>query len=79
MRTVDAKAIRKKRDVTKDGMATALGPSPSGYKGWEQETWQPSGGTHALIHVMDREPEAVLRALFQKDGDTAPPNQAASH
>lgn len=60
---VDAKAIRKKLDLTQDEMATVLGTSPSGYKKWEQGTRQPSGAARTLLRIMDREPDAVLRAL----------------
>ncbi|RWA75356.1 MAG: hypothetical protein EOQ28_09680 [Mesorhizobium sp.] len=31
---VDAKAIRKKLDLTQDEMSTVLGTSPSGHKKW---------------------------------------------
>lgn len=61
--TVDAKAIRKQLDLTQDEMATVLGTSPSGYKKWEQGTRQPSGAARTLLRIMEREPEAVLRAL----------------
>jgi putative transcriptional regulator len=61
--TVDAKAIRKKLDLTQDEMAAVLGTSPSGYKKWEQGRRQPSGAVRTLLRIMEREPEAVLRAL----------------
>ncbi|MCJ9721138.1 type II toxin-antitoxin system MqsA family antitoxin [Agrobacterium sp. SHOUNA12C] len=61
--TVDAKAVRKKLDLTQDEMASVLGTSPSGYKKWEQGTRQPSGAARTLLRIMEREPEAVLRAL----------------
>lgn len=77
--TVDAKAVRKKLDLTQDEMATVLGTSPSGYKKWEQGKREPSGAARTLLRVMDREPEAVLRALSSKDGDAAPTNQAAAN
>ncbi len=64
---VDAKAIRKKLDLTQDEMATVLGTSPSGYKKWEQGARQPSGAARTLLRIMDREPEAVLRALSSHD------------
>ncbi|MFB9984845.1 helix-turn-helix domain-containing protein [Mesorhizobium newzealandense] len=64
---VDPKAIRKKLDLTQDEMATVLGTSPSGYKKWEQGKRQPSGAARTLLRVMDKEPEAVLRALSSKD------------
>ncbi|MGE3371511.1 MAG: helix-turn-helix domain-containing protein [Rhizobiaceae bacterium] len=65
--TVDAKAIRKKLDLTQDQMAAALGTSPSGYKKWEQGKRQPSGAARTLLRVMEKEPEAVLRALSTEE------------
>lgn len=62
---VDAKAVRRKLHLTQDEMAVVLGTSSSGYKKWEQGQRQPSGAARTLLRVMDREPEAVLRALAQ--------------
>jgi putative transcriptional regulator len=67
--TVDAKAIRKKLDLTQDQMATVLGTSPSGYKKWEQGKRQPNGAARTLLRIMEREPEAVLRALSAENGE----------
>lgn len=47
-----------------------LGTSPSGYKKWEQGKRQPSGAARTLLRVIDREPEAVLRALSPNDTET---------
>lgn len=60
---IDAKAIRKKLALTQEQMATMLGTSPSGYRKWEQGQRQPSGAARTLLRVMEREPQAVLRAL----------------
>lgn len=70
--TVDAKAVRKKLALTQDEMATVLGTSPSGYKKWEQGKRQPSGAARTLLRIMEKEPEAVLRALSasQEEGET---------
>lgn len=65
--SVDAKAIRQKLDLTQDEMAAVLGTSPSGYKKWEQGKRQPSGAARTLLRIMEREPEAVLRALSAGD------------
>ena len=73
---VDAKAIRKKLDLTQDEMATVLGTSPSGYKKWEQGKRQPSGAARTLLRVMDREPEAVLRALSPNNTEANVNNKA---
>ena len=74
---MDAKAIRKKLDLTQDEMAAVLGTSPSGYKKWEQGKRQPSGAARTLLRVMDQEPEAVLRALSSRD--TATENKESAH
>lgn len=61
--TVDAKAIRKTLGLTQKDMATVLGTSVSGYRKWEQNKRTPRGATRTLLRVMEKEPEAVLRAL----------------
>ena len=61
--TVDAKAIRRRLKLTQEKMALFLGTSTSGYRKWEQGQRQPSGAARTLLRVMEREPEAVLRAL----------------
>ncbi|EBV3599944.1 transcriptional regulator [Salmonella enterica subsp. enterica serovar Virchow] len=63
---VNAKAVRKKLKLTQDEMASVLGTSSSGYKKWEQGQRQPNGAARTLLRVMDREPEAVLRALSER-------------
>lgn len=68
--TVDAKAIRKRLLLTQDQMATVLGTSPSGYKKWEQGKRQPSSAARTLLRIMEREPEAVLRALSAENGES---------
>ena len=75
---VDAKAIRKKLDLTQDEMASVLGTSPSGYKKWEQGKRQPSGAARTLLRIMEKEPEAVLRALSSEKETTKEP-AGASH
>jgi putative transcriptional regulator len=77
--TVDAKAIRKKLDLTQDEMATVLGTSPSGYKKWEQGKRQPSGAARTLLRIMEKEPEAVLRALSTDKSAEENHTAAASH
>lgn len=77
--TVDAKAIRKKLDLTQDEMATVLGTSPSGYKKWEQGQRQPSGAARTLLRIMEREPEAVLRALSAKEDTPSSESATVAH
>lgn len=60
---VDVKAIRKRLGLTQEKMALALGTSVSGIRKWEQGQRQPRGAARTLLLVMDKEPEAVARAL----------------
>jgi putative transcriptional regulator len=66
--TVDAKAVRQKLQLTQEHMAVILGTSVSGYRKWEQHKRTPRGAARTLLRVMEKEPEAVLRAL--KDTET---------
>ena len=60
---VDVKAIRKSLSLTQEQMALMLGTSVSGYRKWEHGERQPSGAARTLLRVMEKEPEAVARAL----------------
>ena len=56
--------IRKKVKLTQAQMAPLMGMSLSGYRKWEQGTRQVSGPAAALLRMIEKEPEAVRRALF---------------
>lgn len=60
---VDVKAIRKKLKLTQEQIALMLGVSVSGYRKWEQGERTPNGAAKTLLRVMDKEPQAVLRAI----------------
>lgn len=60
---VDPKAVRQRLKLTQEQMALLVGTSTSGYRKWEQGERAPSGAARTLLRVMEREPEAVLRAL----------------
>jgi putative transcriptional regulator len=64
---IDAKSVRTKLRLTQEQMASLLGTSTSGYRKWEQKERRPSGAARTLLKVMDREPEAILRALVPAD------------
>ena len=63
VKDVDPKAIRSRLSLTQAQMALFLGTSLSGYRKWEQGQRSPRGAAKTLLHVMDKEPAAVLRAL----------------
>ena len=60
---IDPRNIRNRLKLTQEQMALLLGTSVSGYRKWEQGTRQPRGAARTLLRVMEKEPEAVVRAL----------------
>ena len=60
---VQVKRIRQKVGLTQDTFATVLGVSVSGLRKWEQGQREPHGAALTLLRIMDREPEAVIRAI----------------
>lgn len=56
--------VRLRANLTQAQMAPLMGMSLSGYRKWEQGTRSVSGPAEALLRVMQREPEAVRRALL---------------
>ena len=44
-------------------MALMPGTGVSGYREWEQGQRQPGGAALTLLRIMEKEPEAVMRAL----------------
>lgn len=63
LKAVDIKAIRANLKLTQEQMSSLLGASLSGYRKWEQGERQPSGAARTLLRVMEKEPEAIVRAL----------------
>ncbi len=61
--TIDVAATRKKLGLSQDRFATAFGVSPGTIRNWEQGRRHPEGPAKVLLRVIDKEPEAVLRAL----------------
>ncbi|HET7411536.1 MAG TPA: type II toxin-antitoxin system MqsA family antitoxin [Pararhizobium sp.] len=63
---IDPKSVRRHLRLTQGEMAALLGTSVSGYRKWEQHKRTPNGAARTLLRVMQREPEAVLRALSRE-------------
>ena len=61
--TVDVKAIRKRFGLTQVAFAKRYGFELSSIRNWEQGRRQPEGPARVLLLVIDKEPEAVQRAL----------------
>ena len=61
---VTPREVRKQAKLTQAQMAPLMGMSLSGYRKWEQGTRRVSGPAATLLRVIEREPQAVRRALL---------------
>ena len=61
--TVDVRAIRDRFGMSQAQFSAFLSISVRTLQKWEQGQRRPAGAAHALLRVMQKEPEAVLRAL----------------
>jgi putative transcriptional regulator len=61
--SVDVKSIRRKYGLSQAQFADRFGFSVAAVRDWEQKRKTPEGATRAFLLVIDREPEAVRRAL----------------
>jgi putative transcriptional regulator len=61
--TVDVRAIRTRLGLTQEAFAGRFGFSIKTLRHWEQGRRAPEGPARAYLLVIDRDPEAVLRAL----------------
>ena len=64
--TVAPREVRLQAHLTQAQMAPLMGMSLSGYRKWEQGTRNVSGPAEALLRVIQKEPEAVRRALLAR-------------
>ncbi|MBX7483792.1 helix-turn-helix domain-containing protein [Qipengyuania qiaonensis] len=60
---IDVKAIRAKLGMTQHEFAARFGLSIKTLQHWEQKHRAPEGPTRAYLLVIDRDPDAVQRAL----------------
>jgi putative transcriptional regulator len=60
---VDVKVIRKRLGLTQAAFAQRYGFARSSIRNWEQGRRQPEGPARLLLLMIDKEPEAVHRAL----------------
>jgi putative transcriptional regulator len=60
---VDVKSIRRRWGLTQADFAARFGFSVGNVRDWEQGRKQPEPTSRVLLKVIDREPEAVGRAL----------------
>ena len=62
---IDAKAIRKKLGLTQADFSSRFGIPKATLRDWEQRRRRPEGSARVLLKIIEREPEAVQRALAQ--------------
>ena len=60
---VDVAALRKRLGLSQTRFAATFGFSPKTVRNWEQGLRHPEGPARILLQVIEREPEAVMRAL----------------
>lgn len=62
---VDVRAARRKLGLSQDDFARSFGVSAATVRNWEQGRRRPEGAARVLLAVIDRDPEAVRRALAE--------------
>jgi len=60
---VDVVKIRQSMGLTREAFALRFGLPLGTVRDWEQRKRKPDGAARVLLTVIDREPEAVTRAL----------------
>ena len=60
---VDVKAIRQKLGMSQAAFARSFGFALDAVQNWEQGRRRPEGAARAFLKVIEREPDAVRRAL----------------
>ena len=60
---VDVKAVRLALGLTQKSFAGQFGFELAALRNWEQKRRRPEGPARILLRVIEREPEAVRRAL----------------
>jgi putative transcriptional regulator len=65
---VNVRAARRRLGMSQDRFAQNFGVSAATVSNWEQGRRRPEGPARVLLAVIDREPEAVKRALGVTSG-----------
>lgn len=61
--SVDVRAIRQKLDMSQREFAACFGLKLDSLRNWEQGVRQPETAARVLFTIIDREPDAVKKAL----------------
>ena len=60
---IDVRALRERTGLTQADFSRMMGVSIRTLQNWEQGRREPEGPAKALLRVVEREPQAVLKAL----------------
>ncbi len=60
---LDVKAIRKKTGLSQQRFAIIMGVSVRTLQNWEQGHRTPQGAAVSLLRIMDKNPEAAMKAI----------------
>ncbi len=60
---VDVRKVRRKLGMSQGQFAAQFGINPATLRNWEQGRRQPEGPARVLLNIIEREPDAVQRAL----------------
>ena len=63
---VDLKQLRRRLGLTQESFAARFGFSLGTVRNWERGRRRPEGPAQILLQVIDREPDAVERALGRR-------------
>jgi len=66
--SIDVKTVRRKTRLTQADFSARFGVPLATLRDWEQKRRAPEGSARVLLTVIDREPEAVERALASASG-----------
>ena len=64
---IDVAKIRRHMGLTREAFALRFGLTLGTVRDWEQRKRKPDGAARVLLTVIDKEPEAVARALAAAD------------
>ena len=60
---IDVRAVRRKMGLSQEAFSVRFGFPLGTLRDWEQRISRPTAAARVLLTVIDREPEAVTRAL----------------
>jgi len=60
---IDVRAVRKGLGLTQPEFAMQFGFSVGAVRDWEQNRTKPEPSTRVLLRIIEKEPQAVMRAL----------------